>query len=135
MTRVRVKVLHDKVNLLLSMLDLDSTLDGMLPHADMLCVLRYIPQEDSLMDQDGKLKRSTQGEEAARKQSVPDPVDRFPDRPSRSSTRCTDPRPDEVSYLNRELTESRSSTDPGRNPVVDPVQTGPSGLKPGLGPV
>ena len=152
MTRARVKALHDKVNSLLSMLVLDSTLDGMLPHADMLCVLRYIPQEDSLMDQDDKLKRCTQGEggeEAARKQSVPDPVDRLPDRPprpqpaltptsnrpSRSSIRCTGSHTDLAGYLNRELTEPRSSTDPGWNPVVDPVQTGPPGLQPGLGPV
>ena len=52
MTRARVKALHDKVNSLLSTLDLDSPLDGMLPHADMLCVIRYIPQKDSKMDQE-----------------------------------------------------------------------------------
>ena len=45
MTRARVKALHDKVNSLLSTLDLSSTLDGMLLHSDMLCILRYETQE------------------------------------------------------------------------------------------
>ena len=65
MTRARVKALHDQVNSLLTMIDLDSTLDGMLPHADMLCVLRYIPQEDSLMDQDDKPKQGAEEEKEA----------------------------------------------------------------------
>jgi hypothetical protein len=41
MTQDRVKALHDKVNTILSTLDLDTTLDGVLPHSDMLCVIRY----------------------------------------------------------------------------------------------
>jgi hypothetical protein len=41
MTRARVKALHDKVNSILATLDLDTPLDGMLPHADTLCVIRY----------------------------------------------------------------------------------------------
>ena len=45
MTRARAKALHDKVNSLLSTIDLDSTLDGMLLYSDMLCILRYEPQE------------------------------------------------------------------------------------------
>ena len=44
MTRARVKVLHDKVNSLLSTFDFGSTLDGLLLHADTLCVTRYEPQ-------------------------------------------------------------------------------------------
>ena len=43
MTRARVKALHDKVNSLLSSFDFDSTLDGILLHADTLCILRYEP--------------------------------------------------------------------------------------------
>ena len=45
MTRARTKALHDKVNSLLSTFDLGSTLDGMLLHSDMLCVIRYEPTE------------------------------------------------------------------------------------------
>ncbi|KAK1668945.1 hypothetical protein QYE76_057104 [Lolium multiflorum] len=41
MTRARVKALHDKVNSILATLDLDTPLDGMLPHAETLCVIRY----------------------------------------------------------------------------------------------
>ena len=44
MTRSRAKAIHDKVNSLLYMCDLDPTLDGTLPHANALCILRYDPQ-------------------------------------------------------------------------------------------
>ena len=43
MTRARAKALHDKVNSLLSTIDLGSTLDGLLLHTDTLCILRYEP--------------------------------------------------------------------------------------------
>ena len=43
MTRARVKALHDKVNSRLYAFDLGSTLDGLLLHADTLCILRYEP--------------------------------------------------------------------------------------------
>jgi hypothetical protein len=36
-----VKAIHDKVNSILSTLDLDTNLDGMLHHANVLCVIRY----------------------------------------------------------------------------------------------
>ena len=43
MTRSRAKAIHDKVNSLLYMCDLDPTLDGTLPHANALCILRFEP--------------------------------------------------------------------------------------------
>ena len=46
MTRARVKALHDKVNSLLSMCDLDTPLNGLLLHSDTLCILRHEPLED-----------------------------------------------------------------------------------------
>jgi hypothetical protein len=46
MTRARVKALHDEVNSLLTTLDLGTPLDGMLPHADVLCVIRYKAHQD-----------------------------------------------------------------------------------------
>jgi hypothetical protein len=55
MTRARAKALHDKVNSLLITLDLDTPLDGMLLTADTLCVIRYIPPEAWLKNQEKKL--------------------------------------------------------------------------------
>jgi hypothetical protein len=46
MTRARVKALHEKVNSLLTTLDLGTPLDGILPHADVLCVIRYMVHQD-----------------------------------------------------------------------------------------
>jgi hypothetical protein len=46
MTRARVEALHDKVKSILSTLDLNTTLDGKLPHANVLCVIRYEPREE-----------------------------------------------------------------------------------------
>ena len=43
MTRSRAKALHDKVNSFLYMCDLDPTVDGTLPHANALCILRFEP--------------------------------------------------------------------------------------------
>ena len=44
MTRSRAKAIHDKVNSFLYMCELDPNMDGMLPHANALCILRYEPQ-------------------------------------------------------------------------------------------
>ena len=41
MTRSRAKAIHDKVNSFLYMCELDPNMDGMLPHANALCILRY----------------------------------------------------------------------------------------------
>ena len=46
MTRARVKALHDKVNSLLAMCDLDTPLNDLLLHSDTLCILRHDPLED-----------------------------------------------------------------------------------------
>ena len=46
MTRARIKALHDKVNSLLSMCDLDTPLNESLLHSDTLCILRNNYQED-----------------------------------------------------------------------------------------
>ena len=60
MTRARAKALHDKVNSLLSMLDLDSTLDGMLLHSNTLCIIRYEP---SRLHMEGNPRTCKHGEE------------------------------------------------------------------------
>ena len=46
MTRARVKALHDKVNSLLSMCDLDTPLNGLLLHTETLCILRNHLDDD-----------------------------------------------------------------------------------------
>ena len=69
MTRARVKALHDKVNSLLSMCDLDTPLNGLLLHSDTLCVLSYggpnDPYEDlQRSDEDGQETSQDEGEGA-----------------------------------------------------------------------
>ena len=67
MTRARIQALHDKVNSLLSMCDLDTPLNGLLLHSDTLCVLSYGGPEDPYEDgqeathEDGQ--GSSQGDE------------------------------------------------------------------------
>ncbi|KAK1579642.1 hypothetical protein QYE76_016620 [Lolium multiflorum] len=58
MTRARAKAIHDKVNSLLTTLDLGTPLDGLLPHADVLCVIRYKAHQDP-----GEEGRHGQGKE------------------------------------------------------------------------
>ena len=53
MTRARVKAIHAKVNSLLSMCDLDTSLDGLLLHSDTLCVLSYGGPDDPYEDLQG----------------------------------------------------------------------------------
>jgi hypothetical protein len=43
MTRARAKAIHDKVNSLLNILDLEHTLAGSLPHCNVICAVRYEP--------------------------------------------------------------------------------------------
>ena len=66
MTRARAKALHDKVNSLLTSLDLGSTLDGILLHADTLCILRYEPPKTW---EDEATRWSKQGEASAGNQA------------------------------------------------------------------
>ena len=67
MTRSRAKDLHDKVNSFLYMCDLDPTEDGMLPHTNALCILRYEPLHGSPDDgcEDGQEDNQDDGGEAA----------------------------------------------------------------------
>ena len=55
MTRARAKLLHDKVNSLLSSCDFNTSLDGMLLHAPTLCILSY----DSMGDRQDKAAKET----------------------------------------------------------------------------
>ena len=65
MTRSRVKALHDKVNSLLSMCDLDTPLNGLLCHADTLCILRNNYHEDlQESGEDGQETNQEEDEEA-----------------------------------------------------------------------
>jgi hypothetical protein len=54
-----VKTTHDKVNSLLSTLELDTTLDGLLPHTNILYVIRYQSRQGS----EGKEPSFLKGEE------------------------------------------------------------------------
>jgi hypothetical protein len=52
MTRARAKALHDKVNLLLNTLDLEHTLNGSLPHGNIICAVRYEPHGEVTKDEE-----------------------------------------------------------------------------------
>jgi hypothetical protein len=52
MTRAQAKALHDKVNLLLNTLDLEHTLDGSLPHGNIVCAVRYEPHGEATKDEE-----------------------------------------------------------------------------------
>jgi hypothetical protein len=52
MTRARAKALHDKVNLLLNTLDLEHTLNGSLPHGNIICAVRYEPHGETTKDEE-----------------------------------------------------------------------------------
>ena len=70
MTRARVKALHDKVNSLLTMCDLDTPLNGLLLHSDTLCVLSYDGPEDPYedlqgSDEDGQEATQEDGQESS----------------------------------------------------------------------
>jgi hypothetical protein len=67
MTRARVKAIHDKVNSLLSTLNLDTTLDGVLLHSDVLYVLRYDIREDWTKDPQEMQQAVTEEEEGKRR--------------------------------------------------------------------
>ena len=54
MTRSRAKAMQDKVNSLLSLHQLNLSMDGLLPQADMLCVLRYESNVDPSVDKEAK---------------------------------------------------------------------------------
>ena len=62
MTRARARAMQQKVNSLLSTLDLGTYLDGMLFTLDTLCVIRHIPQESPPGIQDEAQPRQ-EGEE------------------------------------------------------------------------
>jgi hypothetical protein len=54
MTRARAKAIHDKVKLLLNTLDLEYTLDGSLPHCNIICAVRYEPHGATTKDEEHK---------------------------------------------------------------------------------
>ena len=77
MTRARTKALHDKVNSLLCSYDLNTPLDGLLPHSDMLCVLSYdphgVPQDGQAPEDqtDGSKGQRGEGEMPAKSAVLP----------------------------------------------------------------
>ncbi|KAK1648993.1 hypothetical protein QYE76_066798 [Lolium multiflorum] len=105
MTRARAKAIHDKVNSLLTTLDLDSPLDGMLPHAETLCVIRYMEHQDPGEDE---TSWSREGEEQ---------------RNLEMNMKPKPPSPEER--------QGRG----GRWPVQDPVRPDPRPDAPATGPV
>src|SRR5215218_7637416 len=141
MTRARAKALHDKVNSLLTTLDLDTPLDGMLPHAETLCVIRYVEHQDY---GEGDTPWSREGEEQLIEKMYTEldpksPEERKEEKTDGRSRTRSDRAADRATRLATGLptgairTTSRGlGTSSGRRPVTDPVRTGPPGHRPGL---
>ncbi|KAK1601986.1 hypothetical protein QYE76_027091 [Lolium multiflorum] len=129
MTRARVKALHDKVNSLLTSLDLDTPLDGMLPHAETLCVIRYVEHQDH--GEDGT-SWSREGEEQLIEKMYTEldpksPQERKEETMSGQSRIRSDRPPDRATRL-RIRSTGRLTGPPGPQPGHQPV---PSGRLPG----
>ena len=151
MTRARVKALHDEVNSLLTTLDLGTPLDGLLPHADVLCVIRYKEHQghqeedtpwskggeeqlDKKMDRkppEERKEEKTDGRSRTRSDRLPDRItrstarsDRPPDRTARSATG--------ICARDIRATSRGLGTSSGCRPVPGPVWTGLPGPRPGL---
>jgi hypothetical protein len=129
MTRARVKALHDKVNSLLTSLDLDTPLDGMLPHAETLCVIRYVEHQDH--GEDGT-SWSREGEEQLIEKMYTEldpksPQERKEETMSGQSRIRSDRTPDRATRL-RIRSTGRLTGPPGPQPGLQPV---PSGRLPG----
>ncbi|KAK1678839.1 hypothetical protein QYE76_039687 [Lolium multiflorum] len=105
MTRAQVKALHDEVNSLLTTLDLGTPLDGLLPHADVLCVIRYKAHQDPGEED---TPRSGEGEE------------------QRDMEMITKPNPTSLEAL-----KGREEVLAGPGPGQTGPTTGPSGPRPG----
>ena len=85
MARSRAKAIHDKVNSFLYMYDFDPTMNGMLPHANALCVLRHEPQHSphgriEEGREDGQVSKKKQPETAG------DSAEHQPDSPPQPET-------------------------------------------------
>ena len=127
MTRARAKLLHDKVNSLLSSCDFDTSLDGMLLHAPTLCILSY----DSMGDRQDKAAKETgakikcgeapgeTSDETGEPVLPPKPVDDFG---ARTSPPDSPPKP--FRFLPNRITASNSGA--RRNNPVRRNQTGAS---------
>ncbi|KAK1595945.1 hypothetical protein QYE76_017398 [Lolium multiflorum] len=129
MTRARVKALHDKVNSLLTSLDLDTPLDGMLPHAETLCVIRYVEHQDHGED---VTPWSREGEEQLSKKMYTEldpksPEERKEEKTDGRSRTRSDRAPDRATRL-RIRSTGRLTGPPGSQPGYQPV---PSGQHPG----
>ena len=87
MTRSRAKAIHDKVNLFLYSCDIEPTMDGMLPHANTLCILRHEPQRGRFEEGrgDGQASKMKQPETAG-----VSAVDQPDTPPTPESPPCTD---------------------------------------------
>ncbi|KAK1602032.1 hypothetical protein QYE76_071932, partial [Lolium multiflorum] len=123
MTRARVKALHDEVNSLLTTLDLGTPLDGLLPHADVLCVIRYKEHQGH---QEEDTPWSKGGEEQLDKK-MDMKMDMELDRksPEERKEEKTDGR------LRTRSTGSLTGP-PGPQPGLTGLLTGPPGQQPGF---
>jgi hypothetical protein len=79
MTRARAKAIHDKVNLLLNTLDLEHTLDGSLPHGNIICAVQYEPhgamtEDEEHEEETWKHRKKKSAQETNRLKPAPAPA-------------------------------------------------------------
>ena len=85
MTRSGAKAIHDEVNSFLYMCDYDPTMNGMLPHANALCVLRHEPQHSP----HGRIEEGRKNGQVSKKKqpkTARDSAVRAPDSPPQPET-------------------------------------------------
>jgi hypothetical protein len=135
-TRARAKAIHQEVNSLLTTLDLGTPLDGMLPHADMLCVIIYEEHQDP-GEEDTPRSRGGEDQRDVKMDMELDPESseereegKMAGRPRTRSNRPPDwaTRSGPGSRL---VPTGHSPGAPEPRPVPDPVRTGCSGPRPG----
>ncbi|KAK1561505.1 hypothetical protein QYE76_007581 [Lolium multiflorum] len=136
MTRARVKALHDKVNSLLTSLDLDTPLDGMLPHAETLCVIRYVEHQDHGED---VTPWSREGEEQLIEKMYTEldpksPQERKEETGSGQSRTRSDRAPDRATRL-RIRSTGRLTGPPGSQPGYQPERESSKSTNPVSNPV
>jgi len=140
MTRARVKALHEKVNSLLTTLDLGTPLDGMLPHADMLCVIRYEEHQDP-GEKDTPRSRGGEEQRDAKRDVELDPEspeERKEEKMAGRSRNRSDRPPDRATRFgpgHRPVPSGHYPVAPRPRPVSAGPRSGPRPADPVPGPV
>ena len=131
MTRARAKAIHDKVSSFLSMCDIDPTLDGTLPHANALCILRYAPHGGRQVDteEDGEGQREDRERAGRTGQPASQPELSRRTGPQTGAPKLQ-PNARQNAFSARNRTEPAPAGRTGPRPEPTGSQTGPADFPP-----